>query len=218
MCTERLWAEIETSLESRFYIVHLHIPLERSLDEIVDDFQQMLPSDANVIGFSLGAYLACYLATQYPEKIGRLFMISNSPCELNELEMKQRKSALAWVEKHGYLGISQRKAKSLVDESRINESVTQTILEMDHELGEAVFKSQIRLTTERKDLFEPLSVLNLPIHFIYSENDALVNQEWIRRFVQCSFHAESTVVEGSGHMLPLECPQLLVEQIERSLI
>ena len=105
----------------------------------------------------------------------------------------------------------------MVDTKDDTESVIQTIVEMDRELGEATFKSQIQLTTEREDLFAPLSKANVPVHFLYSRDDLLVNREWIQRFVETSTTASATEIDGRGHMLPLERPQVLFEQISRLL-
>lgn len=224
MCNEQLWKKLVPYLETQFDLVHLPIPNVDNVDEMLTTLLAALVEEkVQLVGFSLGGYLAAYLASKYPEKIARLFVIANSPCSLNTDELQQRTDILAWVNQHGYSGISQKRALAMLDnpsnegasidhEQRVKQAIY-TIVTMDKDLGESVLIQQLTSTSHRKDLTDELSKVNSPIVFYCSEKDPLINQQWLKHFCHNNKNAHATIVPGSCHMLPLEYPQALANSI-----
>ncbi|QID19138.1 alpha/beta hydrolase [Nitrogeniibacter mangrovi] len=218
MCTARLWSAVAERLADTVDLVHVPIPQAPDLAATVAALRAHIGEDgANVAGFSLGAYLAASLAVRHPGAVGRLMLISNTPCPLSAAEQRQRAAILDWVERHGYTGISRAKAASLVDAGDARQEIIDTILAMDAELGEAVFVHQMRVTTERTDLAEPLGALGVPVDFVFSRADPMLDHAWLERFAHRCPRAHLHAVEGRGHMLPLEQPDAVVARLRRWL-
>ncbi|RLV58115.1 alpha/beta hydrolase [Parashewanella curva] len=215
MCNEKLWSKILPYLENDFELVYLDIPLDKNLDEITEIFKDKIQSKAiNLIGFSLGGYLATYFAMKYPECISRLFVISNSPCELPSEEIKQRNQMLSYIKQHGYTGISRKKAASMLDTKHQSDELVNLILEMDNDLGEQTLISQYQLTSSRMDLAQHIKCFEFPSYFYFSENDPLVNKIWINNTSQYDTKIKVLETSGSGHMLPIEKPLELAGYIQ----
>ena len=134
---------------------------------------------------------------------------------LNLNELKQRNEIIRWVKNNGYGGISRTKAISLLDEANQKSHFVETIIQMDAALGPDVFISQLEVTSQRKDLSSELLNLSIPITFFYSSDDTLVNEKWIKDFNKNNQNCVMVSTSGSGHMLPLEKPVELIEQIKR---
>ncbi|EGM78978.1 Putative hydrolase or acyltransferase of alpha/beta superfamily [Rheinheimera sp. A13L] len=228
LCNARLWTELAPYL-SDYELEHLPIPSGAAPEHLVEHLASALPSHKSVlVGFSLGAYLAALLTVRYPEKVAALMLVSNSPCPLSAQEQVSRQYSLQLITEFGYKGISQKKAEALVDSAKLSPDALQYIVniirQMDAELGEDTLKAQLGVTSERRDLKDELLKLTLPLCFVYSEQDPLINTHWMQHFMQSSqkrhqpsspvvFHA----VAGSGHMLPLEQPALLSRYIKQWL-
>ena len=215
MCNDKLWAALVEKIDLSLELVHTPIPRGNSLDEIIDALLKVFPEEKiNLAGFSLGGYLAAYFTARYPDRVKKLLVISNSPSELRSIDIKQRQETLRWLENNSYKGISQKKAASLTGQNKNNDQIIHTIMEMDAEMGEAVFKEQLRCTTERKDISAELSKLAVPMTFFHSAGDPLVNKDCLRELTKTCTSCSVIDTSGSGHMIPLDKPAELARQIE----
>lgn len=219
MCDARLWAWLLPHLPAVQW-QHLPIPTGNSLDALVDALLDQLPVEpVNLLGFSLGGYLAARLACRAPARIGRLMLCANSPRALPPEEIRQRQQLLAWVDKHGYQGLSDRKVAQMVAAGRrADAGIGAQMKAMDQSLGQAVLVQQLRATSERQDLLAPLAALALPVHLVFGAEDALVNRPWIATLAESRPDFVIRELAGVGHMLPLEAPAALAEAIRHWLI
>ncbi|CAM3858646.1 alpha/beta fold hydrolase [Arcobacter cloacae] len=207
MTDERLWKRVIPLLENDYEIVHVPIPRSEDFDEIIDIlFNEIKEEKINLLGFSLGGYIASYFAITYPNRVKRVFMVAATPGATNEAEIERRKEKFAIIEKEGF-GLSYEKALSLVEETNKNdEDLIQTIIDMFNDLGKNCFISQLTSTFYRKDLFEDLIHQDFPIWIFYSDNDRLLNKESLKRLITTTHNIKMIKREGSSHNIPLEAP------------
>lgn len=207
MTDERLWKRVIPLLENDYEIVHVPIPRSEDFDEIIDIlFNEIKEEKINLLGFSLGGYIASYFAITYPNRVKRIFMVAATPGATNEAEIERRKEKFAIIEKEGF-GLSYEKALSLVEEINKNdEDLIQTIIDMFNDLGKNCFISQLTSTFYRKDLFEDLIHQDFPIWIFYSENDRLLNKEALKRLTTTTHNIKMIKREGLSHNIPLEAP------------
>ena len=157
----RLWSRLIPYLENDYEIVHIPIPHSEDFDEIIDiSFNQFEEEKVNILGFSLGGYIASYFAITYPNRVNRLFMVAATPGATNEAEVERRKEKFVIIEKEGFSGLSYEKAKSLLEEKNQNDvELIKIIQDMFMDLGKERFISQLTSTFYRKDLFEDFTTL-----------------------------------------------------------
>ena len=211
MTDERLWSRIKPFLQNEYELVHVPIPHTEDFDEIIDILFNLFKEEkVNLLGFSLGGYIASYFAITYPNRVNRLFMVAATPGASNEAEIERRKEKFAIIEKEGFVGLSYEKAKSLVEEENQNdEELIKIIQDMFIDLGKETFISQLTSTFYRKDLFEDLTNLDIPIWFFYSKNDRLLNKEAIKNLLLDTHNMNVISRVGTSHNIPLEEPELL---------
>jgi pimeloyl-ACP methyl ester carboxylesterase len=215
MTDNRLWSRIIPLLENDYELVHTSIPHSEDFDEIIDIlFNEFKEEKVNILGFSLGGYIASYFAITYPNRVNRLFTVAATPGNSTEAEIERRKEKFVAIEKEGFVGLSYEKAKSLLEKQNDEESI-KIIQDMFMDLGKESFISQLTSTFYRKDLFEDLINLNIPIWFFYSKNDRLLNQEAIKKLLLDNHNMNIISREGTSHNIPLEVPELLSNEIKK---
>ena len=215
MCNEQLWSRIHPLLQDSYELIFLELPLKTNFDEMIEELDLVLPkSPINLLGFSLGGYLASYFAVKHPHRISKLLIVGNSAAPILEDEIARRKQALHLCETVGFKGLSRQKVQSLLEEHNQNdETLIALIQQMYVDLGEEVFKVQIESTLNRNDLFHELLSLELPLHFFYSLKDRLICPTWLSEFQQRSKQATFIINESASHMLSLERPNELAHAI-----
>ncbi|MDD4330074.1 MAG: alpha/beta hydrolase [Aliarcobacter sp.] len=215
MTDNRLWSRIIPLLENDYELVHTSIPHSEDFDEIIDIlFNEFKEEKVNILGFSLGGYIASYFAITYPNRVNRLFTVAATPGNSTEAEIERRKEKFVAIEKEGFVGLSYEKAKSLLEKQNDEESI-KIIQDMFMDLGKESFISQLTSTFYRKDLFEDLINLSIPIWFFYSKNDRLLNQEAIKKLLLDNHNMNIISREGTSHNIPLEVPELLSNEIKK---
>ncbi|WP_438464024.1 alpha/beta fold hydrolase [Marinomonas sp. PE14-40] len=213
MCTQQLWQFLFPSLSDEFELCYLTIPNKMSLDDISDHLVAQFEEDrVNLLGFSLGGYIASLLACRFPDRLNKLMVLANSPCALNSEEISLRQQTLSILRRFGYKGMPRVKAEALLAER--SPLHTDLILDMDKALGVDTLLSQLDYTSSRNDLMKPLLTLNCDVHFIYSQGDALINQAWMQKLKeQARPNVTQISVAGKSHMLTLEQPHLIATEI-----
>lgn len=217
MTDERLWSRLRKFLEDEYELIHVPIPHSEDFDEIIDIlFDNFKEEKINLLGFSLGGYIASYFAITYPQKVNKLFMLAATPGASTEAEVQRRKEKFLVIERNGFEGLSYEKAKSLVEKKNQNdEELISIIRDMFWDLGKETFVSQLTSTFYRKDLFEDLLHLDMPIYFFYSKKDRLLNHNSIKKLCEISHNMKVLSREGTSHNIPLEEPELLSLKIKK---
>ena len=219
MTDERLWSRIKPLLENEYELIHIPIPHTEDFDEIIDILDKQFSNDSeekvNLLGFSLGGYIASYYAITYPNRLNRLLMVAATPGSSSEAEIERRKEKFTVIEKEGFKGLSYDKAKSLVEKKNKDDSeLIKIIQDMFIDLGKERFITQLTSTFYRKDLFADLVNLDLPIWFYYSEDDRLLSPNALHRLLNNEHNMKLISRVGTSHNIPLEVPDLLSDVIK----
>lgn len=215
MCDERLWQFTQQPIDESLTMLHMPIPMEDSIQGILDALVMTLPEEpVNLLGFSMGGYIACAFAAKYPKRIKRLMVLSNTASGLLDTERQQREVALNWVSKQGYHGIPKKKAVTMLGSSyKDRDDLLEIIFSMDRVLGEAVFIQQLKSSLERPELLPELKSVSFALRFIVGSDDVLLSKDVVSE-MQLSKAFDIKTLDGCGHMLPLEKPRELAALIE----
>lgn len=219
MCDQRLWHKVEAFLEKQaplqFSCEYLSIPKTDRFDEALKLLSEKLEGKPiNLIGFSLGGYLSASLANRYPELIKKLLIVSSMPCVLSERLLKERIRTVAFLKRHGYQGISLARAQALMDESHAhNTSLLKLIQTMDTQCGAEVLTQQLQLTLQREDVLSALNKAQIPVRFSVGESDIKVDITKLTGLIKPYDKMDLILTPHTGHMFPLESPQILAQQI-----
>lgn len=215
MCDQRLWQSTQQYLPTDYILSPLPIPLGDSIADITQKLALNLPQyPINLLGFSLGGYLAASVALLNKNQIKQLMIVSNSVAALPQHEIVQRQQTLAWLAENMYRGMPKKKRLALLHSDNYNnESIHQLLLAMESTLGQAVLVNQLSATSARQDLMPELSKRSYDVSFCVGEQDNLLD---IAELYTGQLNQSNITIEqilGAGHMLPLEQPKLLAKWI-----
>lgn len=219
MSDQRLWYPVWERLPGRVRPIYVPIPEGENLADIAVGIVSSLPDQAvSLVGFSLGGYLATLLACDNPWRVARLMVIANSPTALPIEEVRRREAAMSLVTRGRYGGLTATRARyALHSANHGRDDVIGVMQDMDRDGGVAKFSNQFNATTHRDDLTERVAGLNLPIRFLYGDEDTLVDRVVIGRLVEAGGAISAREIAGSGHTMPLERPEVIAEEIPRWL-
>ena len=209
MTDERLWSEVFSLFDDSYELIHVNIPLKNSFDEIIEElcFKE---EKVNLLGFSLGGYVAAYFACKYPQRINKLFILASSPSSMYKDEIIKRSIAIEFTKKHGFKNLSRKKVISLLEEKNNNNTkLIDLVQDMYKNAGPKVFELQMKASLLRKDLLHELLALNSSIYFFYSKYDRLLNHNSLLTLQKEHKKARFIINNGTSHMLPLEEPKKL---------
>jgi pimeloyl-ACP methyl ester carboxylesterase len=222
MCDERLWTKVWQTLTpllaNNVEFTHLSIPSLETISDITDYIAAQLNENSSLVGFSLGGYFASEIAIKYPQKVSNLLLVSNMSSALPEKENKERARTIQFIKKNGYTGIPNKRINHLLDpSSHHNEHIKETIRAMDKTMGVNVLLHQLNVTTLRANLLPQLIKLVCPLKFCIGDTDCLVKIERIENQLSQSISNNKTleVIPNTGHMLPLEQPEVLAHVIAK---
>jgi len=213
MCDERLWQPVIDRLPPQYIAHYIDLPLGDTIEDIIQKLAQKLPSQPiNLIGFSLGGYLATQYSLLYPERITQLMVLANSPSKLPLMEVKLRELALAMANKLGYQGVMSPRINQLLAHRHSNDAELISLIKaMDKSGGHLKFVSQVSSTTYRENLIAQLLAQGIKTSFLFGDQDKLVDQTAL--LALNADNISTSVIKDCGHMSPLEQPQALVENI-----
>ena len=213
----RLWSRALPFLKDDFEIIHIPIPSSTDFDEIVDILNKEFKEDKiNILGFSLGGYIASYFTCKYPQRVKRLFTVAATPGTTSKVELERREKKLVDFENSSEFGLELEKAIMLLEEQNQSDlSLAQTMVDMFNDLGRDTFLTQLKSTFNRVDLFDKLKDKTIPMHMLYSSNDRLLDLEALDKLHNQKHNIKLIKRDGTSHNIPLEFPELFANSIKK---
>ncbi len=219
-CDERVWLPLWQygSFELREYV-----PLQwaNSLDDMLslcDDRVSRHSQPVHLLGYSMGGYIAAeYLRHAPARAIASVTMIGYAPQGLSKTECEQREMLLDVIKKGQYPGMTTRRLKNFVHDSRRNDdNVAGVVTAMDVDLGSNVLQCHLQATSHRPDMTAVLTRAankGLKIHFIGAEDDLIAPPKKLQQAASLIPNSSCKIFTDSAHMLPLEQPRALCDYL-----
>jgi pimeloyl-ACP methyl ester carboxylesterase len=211
-CSSRLWAGVETALGNEVpELVVRHGSLDcDTVDGCVDALLSALPPRFALAGLSLGGIIAMALLRRAPERVAGLCLMStNARAPTNDQriawETQQRELAAG----RSARDLQRELLPVLVSPAARTAELEPEVLRMADETGSVVLGRQLRAQATRIDERPFLRRIGVPTLVLAGADDALCpvsRHEEMHRLVPA---ARLVVLEGAGHLSPLEAPDLV---------
>ncbi len=208
-CSERLWWTVGDGLRRRGSARDL-VPRQlegATVDDCVDALLRSLPARFALAGLSLGGIVAMALVRRAPERVSRLCLMStNSRGPTPE----QRK---AWAAQRRALadGATARDVQRdllpvLLGPDSRGAEFDEEVLRMADEVGDERLSRQLSMQASRVDERPGLDRVRVPTLVLAASKDALCPLERHEEMHRLISGSRLRVVEGAGHLSPLEAP------------
>lgn len=210
MADATLWNDMLPALERFGPIVHADLRHDTSVEAMARRVLETAPPTFLLVGFSMGGYVARAIARQAPERVRALVLVATST-RPDTPSLQKRKGAIgAAAPSIAFSGLSRvAVASSLHPKQRDNDAMIERVRAMGVRLGGEVFRRQSML--DRPGDLERAHEIRCPVLVVAAAQDRLRSLEEAREMAAAIPGAVLEIVEDSGHMIPIEAPQRLLE-------
>lgn len=172
-------------------------------------------------GHSMGGRVAMQVIATAPDRVQRLALLDTGAHLPAPGEAESRLALVATGEREGVEAVIQAwLPPMLAPANRENRALWGEIAAMQRRAGVETLKGQQRALLNRRDGFAQLDAVKVPTAFITGALDAWSPPEQHREMQAHVPGSTLTVIEGCGHMAPMEAPeavnQALAEWLERA--
>lgn len=219
MCDRRLWSAQVSALAPLAAPQVADITGRATIDALAADVLAWAPPKFSLAGLSMGGIVAMEMLRQAPARVARLALLdTNHRAELPErrdLRLAQIRRALDGGLRR--LLIEEMKPLYLAPENRARNDILDTVLEMAQALGPTVFERQSLALRDRRDYTATLQAAACPTLVLCGRHDTLCPVERHREIAGLVPGAELVVLDGAGHLTPMEQPHAVNLALERWL-
>lgn len=213
MCDARLWRPVAEALEAAGHRVETgDLSRQPSIVAMAADMLTAHAGPLVPIGFSMGAIVAATMAMNAPERIVGLGLVAfNASADLPErAAVRPRQQAAVRAGRLIEVVADELKPNYLAAANRDDQALRATVMAMALALGVETFVAQSEALRTRGDLRPDLPNLAMPVLLAVGAEDRLCPPEWHRQWqTAIGPHARLREIEGAGHLLPLERPDVL---------
>lgn len=172
------------------------------------------PEKFDLFGHSMGGRVALEVFRLAPHRVRRLALSSTGVHPLGADEPAKRAALKTIGHERGFAALVDTWLPPMVAEAnRARPELYDPIRRMCLDQGQAAFDAQVAALLGRPEQESLLSRIACPALVTTGELDAWSPPEQHRRIAAAIPDATLTIVEGAGHMLPLEAPEALNEAI-----
>jgi pimeloyl-ACP methyl ester carboxylesterase len=210
MADETLWNDMTAALERFGPIVHADLRHDTSVESMAQRVLETAPPSFLLVGFSMGGYVARAIARQAPERVRALVLVATST-RGDTPALQQRKGAVGKAAPSiAFSGLSRTAvATSLHPKQRDNLELIERVRAMSVRLGGEVFRRQSLL--DRPGDLARMGEIRCPTLVVAAAEDQLRSVDEAREMAEAIPGATLQVIEESGHMIPIEAPERLLE-------
>jgi pimeloyl-ACP methyl ester carboxylesterase len=213
-CTARLYAQQIPHLWRSGPLMIADHTCGESVPSIADAILASAPPRFSLVGFSLGGYLAFEILRKAPDRVARLALLDTSARADTAEQAEHRRQRIAAAQTGRFLESLGAQFPLLVGPShRGDVNLQETYRSMATESGPDTFIRQTKAAMIRPDSRHCLSAIRCPTVIIVGEKDELTPPEMGQEIAAGISQSKLIVVPDSGHLTPLEQPQLITEAL-----
>ncbi len=210
LCTPRLF-------EAQLTLFWQHGPVmvaDTGTDsDIVSQARRILadaPPRFRLVGLSMGGYLAFEILRQSPERVAELVLLDTSARPDTPEGRDNRLRMIQLAEQGGFDRLPAMLYPNLVDISRERDMVLEAIVTgMADDVGAAAYVRQQQIILSRPDSRPDLPRIGCRTLVVVGAGDRLTPPEVAAEMAEAIPDADMAIIEGCGHLSPLEQPKKL---------
>jgi pimeloyl-ACP methyl ester carboxylesterase len=218
VCDEAVWTEVLAHWSAPGLVVSY--PDARSIDAMA---QRVVDAAAGrrvwLIGHSMGGRVAIEAARQLGPALRGLVLASTghqplADGEAGEREREGRVRLVALARSEGMRAMGRQWVQGMVRPENLGTPIEDAIVEMIARHTPATFEGHVQALLGRPDATTTLAALPAPVLLLCGAQDSWsppARHQVISRIVQ---RGQLQIIEGAGHMLPMEQPQIMARTIQ----
>ncbi|WOS61416.1 alpha/beta fold hydrolase [Sinorhizobium fredii] len=209
MTDSELWDDILPSLQALGSVTHADVSRAATIPEMAQHVLTDAPQHFAIIGFSMGGYVAREVVRLAPERVQALVLVATSARADTPEQARRKMASVKAVNPLRFHGLSRTAVIGSLHPDRAgDEALIERVRAMSERVGAEVFMRHAAQVRE-SDL-DHLAAIHCPTLIVAADGDALRSLDEARELKEGIEGATLTMVEKSGHMIPIEQPEKLV--------
>jgi len=201
-----LWSDLVDDLAALGPVRHADLSRAASIEEMAADLLEAAPGRFDLVGFSMGGYVARAAQRAAPHRIRRLVLIATS-ARGDAAVQAQRKAAIAEADPASFRGLSRGSIRtSLAPDREGDTGLVERIRAMSVRLGGETFRRQALV--RRDGDMDLLPAIGCPTLVVAGSRDRLRSLDEARE-LQAGIPGATLRIIDAGHMIPMEAPEEL---------
>ncbi|QTF08614.1 alpha/beta hydrolase [Brenneria izadpanahii] len=181
--------------------------LDPSIEGIAKRVLSCAPPRFNLVGLSMGGYIAFEIIRQAAERVEKLILLDTTARADTPEISASRRSIIGLAENGGFSDIVNSAYSAGVHPSRVNDHLLkETVLKMAHDVGEAGFVRQLHAIIGRPDSRQLLKGINCETLILVGDTDRLTPKEHSEEMAGEIKKSTLIIVPECGHISTLEQP------------
>ena len=220
--TAAIYTRIKKELgDFDYHDISLVRPSVKNFDEMLRAVKLDLPiGPFNLVGFSMGGYVALALALDPLIPVNSLVLINTRAVDDDELEVAQRSRTIKLLSspKVRFEGMTWGFYQTLVGKAHRNDrKLFEEVRSQALQVGAAATVAQLRANQTRPDMTSFLSKVSVKTLLISGSEDTLIPAQRGLELSAGIAGSELHVLKGCGHLGPLEQPAEIANLIKQFL-
>lgn len=218
--TAAMWAQVVAQMDGVAEVRILNVQTQTSIPEMAADALKLVadvpPYQPLVVcGFSMGGFVAFEMIAARQHDIRAVCLLSTTARPEFPAIAAQREKTMAALARDfdkTTLGIARFCTGPAGQQ---NPALMADILATMHAVGPAAAIAQNRAIMARRDHRVALAKLDMPVLVLCGRHDMVTPPEYAEELAALIPSAQLTWIEDAGHMVPMEQPQALADQLKK---
>jgi len=208
LCDARLWRDQVAALSGSVRCIVADCTQDDTLDGMVARALIDMPDRFAVAGFSMGGYAALALMRLAPRRVAGLCLMDTSARPDTPEQARRRRGMMALVARgNQFKGVTPRLMPLLLHPDRLGDlAMCNEVMAMAERVGQAAYLRQQAAIIARPDSRPDLSRIAVPTLVAVGAGDQLTPPDLAAEIAGLTPGAVLRVVDGAGHLLPMERP------------
>ncbi len=208
LCDARLWRDQIAALAGIAAPVVADLTQDDRLEAMADRALAAMPERFALAALSMGGYVAFALLRRAPGRISRLLLMDTSARADTEAQARRRRALMALSGSGRFHGVAPRMLPNLLHPDRLNDvALGAEVSAMAARVGRAAFLRQQAAILHRPDSRADLARIRAPTWVAVGAGDQLTPPSLAREIAAGIPGARLEVIEGCGHLPPMEAPE-----------
>ncbi|MBI3196924.1 MAG: alpha/beta fold hydrolase [Rhodospirillales bacterium] len=207
MCDRDLWTDMVPDLAALGPLHYGNVYEDDTLEGMARRVLDGAPERFVLVGFSMGGFVARVLTLMAPERVAGVVFVASSARGYSDEETARRKAGYRPGDRPPRAAGSISTAMGLHPDREKDPVLLDRLRGMQRRLGPEVRKRQAALV--RRDGYADLECITCPALVVACRQDRLRSLAETERMAKHLPHARFELIEGCGHMAPLERPHEL---------
>lgn len=225
-----MWSEISSELEKAHKIISIDLPGHGKSENIAEIHTMCLMADvveavmtrekvikSQVIGHSMGGYVALALAKKNPQRLDLLILLNSSLLADSDQKKLDRLRAVEVLNnnKRGFINVAIPNLFTPKNRLKLKNEIDATIIEANKTSNKGI-KSALLGMRERESMLDWVKEKEINCHLISGEEDPIISVELSVIQAQKA-KIPLTILSECGHMSHIEKKQILFENLKMIL-